>query len=108
MFAFRVGDLFEEAAAVEAEPRSPCILWKGNIDKDGYGRLAHPVTKKYVFAHRYFYEEAHGPIAPGLVVRHKIYDCRACVNPLHLAIGIWSALGAERRIGAGRLPGAGR
>jgi HNH endonuclease len=49
--------------------------------KGGYGRIY--VGGRDVSAHRYFYEQAKGPIDDGLVLDHQCNDA-SCVNPLHL------------------------
>ena len=61
-----------------------CWLWIGAKSDMGYGavRLGKLVAK----ASRVSYEIAHGPIPPGLVVRHTC-DTPACVNPAHLVTG---------------------
>lgn len=62
---------------------SPCKLFDGFIDRDGYGRYRGDM------AHRYFYKEYHklkDKDIRGLVVRHTC-DVRNCVNPLHLRLG---------------------
>lgn len=61
--------------------RSPCWVWKGGTDGDGYGRVRN--GRKIKGAHRLFYERYRGPIPAGLVVDHL---CRntSCVNPDHL------------------------
>ena len=61
-------------------PGGECIEWTGARSAAGYGRLG---TK---YAHRVAYEKAHGPIARGMVVRHRC-DNPPCVNPAHLELG---------------------
>jgi hypothetical protein len=67
---------------------TPCRLWQGAIDGDGYGQMADWKRgrghKKY--AHRWVWEMANGPIPPGLVVRHKC-DNRVCFRLSHLELG---------------------
>ena len=60
-----------------------CILWTGNwIETHGnkYGILP---GKKSILAHRWVYEQIHGPIPEGLVIDHL---CRngLCILPRHL------------------------
>lgn len=68
-----------------------CWIWTGAKTTHGYGTFS-PSHEKYmgrlpgrhaVYAHRYSYERAKGPIPEGLVIDHL---CRnpSCVNPDHL------------------------
>lgn len=70
-----------------------CWLWTGAVAPNGYARFG--VTPSVtVDAHRWFYEQMHGPIDDGLVVHHccHVLPCvdgvqckhRRCVNPAHL------------------------
>lgn len=59
-----------------------CLLWTGSTGGDGrYGSFS--IGGKLVRAHRWAYEQEHGPIPDGLVLDHL---CRVtlCVNPAHL------------------------
>lgn len=70
----------------------PCEPWGGTIDRNGYGTIG----RKY--AHRLAYEQAKGPIPPGMQVDHECHTAdescpggasclhRRCVNPDHLEI----------------------
>ncbi|TBO59025.1 HNH endonuclease [Streptomyces kasugaensis] len=58
----------------------PCYLWTGAQSEKGYGAFRDGRT---VRAHRYAYEQAHGPIPAGLDVDHRCRR-RACVRPSHL------------------------
>jgi hypothetical protein len=68
---------------IERDPNSGCWLWSG-ADSNGYGSFT--LNGKAVKAHRFFCQELHGPIPPGMMVLHSC-DTRACVNPLHLSVG---------------------
>lgn len=67
-----------------------CWLWTGNIVR-GYGQFAystgleHP-RQRHVYAHRFSYELAHGPIPHGQQVCHRC-DTRLCVRLDHLFLG---------------------
>lgn len=66
------------------EPNSGCWLWVGGTARFGYGNFK--IDGKRYIAHRWSYEQVHGKIADGLVLRHKC-DTSCCVNPDHLEPG---------------------
>lgn len=71
------------------DPNSGCFLWAGATDRKGYGRFQtgrDGGAWKTVFAHRYGYELAKGPIPEGMNLLHKC-DTPSCVNPDHLYVG---------------------
>lgn len=70
-------------------PFGDCIVWLGEIDKDGYGRFAtrhgqngDKLRKRWV-AHRVAYQLMVGPIPFGYQVDHLCGN-RPCVLPDHL------------------------
>jgi hypothetical protein len=67
-----------------------CWPWLGQITRKGYGRIqvGSRATKRGPRqAHQVAWELTHGPIPPGLVVRHVVCGNPACCRPSHLALG---------------------
>lgn len=60
-----------------------CYLWKGWLDRDGYGSFF--FRRKSRRAHRVAYFMKNGPIPDKMVVDHLCKN-RNCVNPEHLRI----------------------
>ena len=58
-----------------------CWLWIGAINPNGYGRFQYNGSIGY--AHRWAYEQAHGPIPDGMDIDH-LCRVRHCVNPDHM------------------------
>ena len=67
--------------AEEEELRQNCIEHKNRPDANGYVKVL--VDGRQTKAHRYAYEQAHGPLAKGLVIDH-LCRRRNCVNVEHL------------------------
>ena len=60
---------------------SGCLLWTGQLDKDGYGRIS--FRHRRISVHRLMYEWFVGPIPPGLQIDH-ICRVRSCASPAHM------------------------
>jgi len=74
-----VRSIFETRYADRIERRPDgCWIWKGRVDKDGYGRVGGTVA-----AHRMVWEIERGPIPEGMTLDH-LCSTRPCVNPTHL------------------------
>ena len=60
-----------------------CWLWTAYRLPSGYGQFG--LNGKMVYAHRWSYEQVHGPIPKGMHIDHL---CRVkhCVNPDHLEV----------------------
>ncbi len=69
------------------EPNSGCLLWLGEVNSAGYGRISqgnsHVGKRVRSLAHRVSYELAKGQVPPGMELDHL---CRvpSCINPEHL------------------------
>jgi hypothetical protein len=60
---------------------TPCWTWLLRKSKHGYGNVR--VKGKDLLAHRWYYEQARGPIPEGLQLDHLCQN-RDCVNPDHM------------------------
>lgn len=60
---------------------TPCALWDGPTDRDGYGRVF--ADGRTQMAHRWIYLTTVGPIADGLELDH-LCGVRSCVAVDHL------------------------
>ena len=72
-----------EAFARRTVQSGDCVLWTASLDANGYGTMSNLGTT--VRAHRYAWEQEHGPIPEGAVIDHICWD-RACVNTDHLRL----------------------
>lgn len=70
------------AAKAHPIPFSGCLIWTGEVDKDGYGYIR--VDGKKQFTHRVAYSLAKGE--PKNFVCHTC-DVPSCINPDHLYDG---------------------
>lgn len=61
---------------------SPCWVWMGRIDDDGYARR-HAEGHTTRLIHKQIYEDLHGPVEDGCELDH-LCRVRHCVNPDHL------------------------
>lgn len=68
-------------AKVKKDAPDGCWLWMSTIMKNGYGHFR--VGAKKVYAHRFSYVLANGPIQTGCDLDH-LCRVRHCVNPSHL------------------------
>jgi hypothetical protein len=61
-----------------------CWLWTGFCNDRGYGQFHVPMGDgRPINAHRFAYEELHGPVSRQLDIHH-ICKNKRCVNPMHL------------------------
>jgi hypothetical protein len=63
------------------DPKTQCWVWQRARQSAGYGYIYK--NGRAWRAHRWYYEQTHGPIPPGMSLDHL---CRntSCVNPDHL------------------------
>lgn len=62
--------------------KTPCTLWKGPIDAQGYGRARGPKHSRQYRAHRVVWEQANGPLN-NLTLDHLCPN-KHCVELTHL------------------------
>jgi hypothetical protein len=88
------------ASKVLQVPFCTCHLWTASTNKFGYGKLGVEGENRWVLAHRFSWEKAHGEIPEGMYVLHTC-DNPSCVNPDHLYLGDYRQNALDRE-GRGR------
>lgn len=71
-----------------------CWVWTGSVTKKGYGIFSHDKGHS-IHAHRFAYQEKHGPIPVGLKVLHRC-DNPPCCRDEHLFLGTDADNAADR------------
>lgn len=61
---------------------TPCWIWLRARNDRGYGQLR--VNGKLVYAHRYFFEQAHGIVLPDTIKLHHLCEQQPCMRHDHL------------------------
>lgn len=67
----------------------PCEEWTQSRNFAGYGLRWDLFKHRYRKAHRMAWEDAHGPIPEGMLVRHKC-DNPPCIRVDHLELGTYA------------------
>lgn len=92
----------EEAFAARTEWQGECLVWIGSVCKKGYGQLR--VSNRTVKAHRWAYEQVHGPVPARRMIDHKCRN-RACVNADHLRLATNKQNMENRKANKGTIAG---
>lgn len=78
---------------------TPCVIWQGSCDRDGYGRMkrARDGVRTTVFVHRWVMEEVLGRrLMPWEVILHAC-DNPPCFRIDHLSVGTLADNNADMR-----------
>jgi len=63
--------------------KTPCWLWTGRLESNGYARVKRQDSRNQVSVHRAAWEMKHGEVPAGMCVLHRC-DVRNCVRHLFL------------------------
>lgn len=80
---------------------SDCIIWQGEVNAAGYGRVWSTQLKRKVMAHRQAWLDAGRALTPGLCLHHTC-GVTLCVNVEHLVEVSYSE---NIRLGIDGVPG---
>jgi HNH endonuclease len=64
---------------------SGCLIWNGETDPDGYGRIYVDQGNRHARVHRVMFEMFSGPIPDGLHIDHRC-RVRLCANVAHMEL----------------------
>ena len=67
-------------------PDTPCRLWQGHCNPNGYGTYSIKGRAHYVLIHRWVWEQINGPIPEGVEIMHAC-DNKPCFRYDHLVAG---------------------
>jgi hypothetical protein len=78
---------------------TPCVIWQGSCDRDGYGRMkrVHRGERKTVFVHRWVMEQVLGRTLAGWEVILHACDNPPCFRIDHLSVGTLADNNADMR-----------
>ena len=85
----------EDSFAARTEWKQGCLIWTASNVPSGYGIIYLP-GQKSMYAHRYAWERANGPIPDGMQVDHICWNT-SCVNLDHLRLASQSQNNANRK-----------
>lgn len=74
----------KEAFANFTRWEGECLIWTASLMNGGYGQIWTGTGMEP--AHRFAWEQKHGPIPKGMVIDHKDHCDRRCCNTAHLRL----------------------
>lgn len=80
---------YDRLMARTVRTASGCLEFTGSKTAAGYAQVSAPGGRKTapLTGHRVVWEHEHGPIPPGMEVRHEVCDNPPCVEIAHLSLG---------------------